>query len=109
MVRAPLTRPPTGHRLQAVAPALLLYRWRPSVEVPSHLPQTKSPPPAFAVPGHQAVPTTGHLGWRAEQIVGRLDRYESCNAVQPVMNAVCSFIWDSSLAAPPCNIMTMKM
>ena len=51
VVRAPLTLPPTGHSRHEVAPALLLYHWRPSIEVPSHLPQTKSPPPAFAVPG----------------------------------------------------------
>jgi hypothetical protein len=50
-VWARLTRPPTGHRLHDVAPVLLLYRWRPSAEVSSHLPQAKSPPPAFAVPG----------------------------------------------------------
>jgi hypothetical protein len=50
-VCAAFTRLPTGHRLHDVAPALLLY-WRlPSVEVLSHLPQTKSPPPALAVPG----------------------------------------------------------
>lgn len=50
VVWALLTLPPTGHKLQDVAPDMLLYRRRPSAEVPSHLPQAKSPPPALAVP-----------------------------------------------------------
>jgi hypothetical protein len=49
-VRAPFTLPPTGHRLQDVAPASGLYRWRPSAEVPLQAPQAKSPLPPLAVP-----------------------------------------------------------
>ena len=110
VVRAPLTRPPTGHRLQDVAPALLLYRWRPSAEVPSHLPQTKSPLPAFAVPVQvrqcrQQVTSADEL----RKLLQQHDIYEHHIAMQPVMKTACSFIRDSSLAAPTCKIIRMRM